>query len=830
MTMKKTNNNCCRIRLSEFNRAVGLLAVLGLLLVPAVHAQQTDEETGIEQGNYNIKQSVEFGGRITSISGNLQTYDTMVNLQDGPRLLNFTTEMRSLDHRGTFFDRFFFSNFGYGGDPNVVSVLRISKNKWYAFDGLFRHDENFWDYSSLANPFNPAAPPSNAPAGFNPVVNAPSNVLNTQVVAISPHYFNTRRNMQNYGITLLPDAKIRFRLGYDHNTNVGPSYTTLHQGTEQFLLQDLSSGISQYRFGVDFRFLPRTNISYDQIWSYYKTDPGTTDQNQQFSVGTGLPPVDLGVTWNGPPCNPAFQPGGIASSNCNAYYNYFSHWRGRTHSPTEQISLQSNAISALHLSGKFSYTGSDMHVYDYTQNFAGLESKSLLSNYGQSGPMQGRHVSSYGDFGATWQITHDVSLIDEFHYSNWQEPAQFTSTNCSFFSNNLITVPNFFTPSATLPADCTAPAGALSGTPTHNSKSDPDILVNLDSNFLKQQITSNLVEGRMQLSPKVGAYFGYRYAHRVIADNFYNTQSAIYFPNTAARGSCSLVDPNLPLSQTNLPGGCTLNGDGSISFQTPNPTFGLPGVTDINTNSGVLGLWAKPTQHLTINLDADFGSADNTFTPLGARNYQQFRARVQYRAATWLNLSAYFQTMEGQNPATNISGSEHNRNSGISASLTPSEKFSVQLSYNYNSIYSRLLICFTSDFAQPGLPACPGVSGLVQQTSPYSSNVSTGFVDFLWTPVSRLSLEVGANLSGVTGSELNLNPLSTIATAPAGPLNSDWYQPYGSVAYHFAKGWAGRARWDYYGYHEDSNGSYQDLFAPRNFRGNAVTLSVRYAF
>ena len=73
-------------------------------------------------------------------------------------------------------------------------------------------------------------------------------------------------------------------------------------------------------------------------------------------------------------------------------------------------------------------------------------------------------------------------------------------------------------------------------------------------------------------------------------------------------------------------------------------------------------------------------------------------------------------------------------------------------------------------------------------------------------------------------------PASPIALAPAGPLNSVWYQPYGVVSYRFAKGWTGRARWDYYGYHEDSNSSYQDLFAPRNFRGNVFTLSLRYAF
>ncbi len=36
---------------------------------------------------------------------------------------------------------------------------------------------------------------------------------------------------------------------------------------------------------------------------------------------------------------------------------------------------------------------------------------------------------------------------------------------------------------------------------------------------------------------------------------------------------------------------------------------------------------------------------------------------------------------------------------------------------------------------------------------------------------------------------------------------STWYQPYESMAYQCAKNWTGRARWEYYGYHEDSNGS-----------------------
>jgi len=822
--MKTTHNLRSRNVLNGCTILFSSALLLSLLLVPSVSAQQTDEEKGIDQGNYNIKQSIEFGGRFTNIIGDQQAYDSMVNLQQGPRLLNFTTEMRSLDQRGTFFDRLYFSNFGYGGDPNVVSVLRISKNKWYLFDSMFRHDENFFDYSLLANPYNPAAPPANAPAGFNPVITAPSTLLNTQIVGMSPQYFNTRRNMQNYGLTLLPDSKIRIRLGYNHKTNTGPSYSTIHEGTEQFLFQNLSATMTQYRLGVDFRFLPHTNISYDQIWSYYKTDPGAVDQNQQFNVGTGFPPVDLGVSFNGPPCSPTFQPGGNVTPTCNAFYNYQTHSASRTSAPTEQISLQSNPISSLQITGKFSYTGSDFNINDYQQSFSGRVSRSSLANYAESGPSQGRHVASYGDLGATWQITHDFSLVDSFHYGNWNEPAQYISTQCSFFSTSLIVPANVFAPTATLPStSCNTPPGLPTGTPTHSTSSGPDILVNLDSNFLKQKTITNLIEGQVQISPKAGAYFGYRYTHRVIADDFYNVQNAIYFPNNAARGSCALVAGLLPA-------GCTQNADGSISFLTPDPVFEPPDATDINANSAVLGLWWKPVQHLTINLDADLGSADNTFTRLSPRNYQQFRAKAQYRASTWLNFTAYFTTSEGQNPAADVSGSEHNRNVGLSFSVTPSQKFSAQLGYNFNAIASQLLICFTSSLAQPGLPACPDVTGLVQQVSPYSSHVNTGFLDFLWTPVNPLSFEVGANLSGVTGSEVNLNPQSPIATAPAGPLNSSWYQPYGSVAYHFAKHWTGRARWDYYGYHEDSNGSYQDLYAPRNFHGNLITLSVRFGF
>ena len=186
------------------------LILAAMLLTPKTSAQQADEAkrewiklTTTLDRTLNLEERFLRASRET-----LETYNTMVNLQEGPRLLNFTTEMRSLDHHGTF-DRLYFSNFGYGGDPNVVSVLRISKNKWYSFDSMFRRDENFWNYSILANPFNPAPPPSNSPANFNPrrSILLSKCDTGTQVIAMSPHDYNTRRNMQNYNLIFFARRK-----------------------------------------------------------------------------------------------------------------------------------------------------------------------------------------------------------------------------------------------------------------------------------------------------------------------------------------------------------------------------------------------------------------------------------------------------------------------------------------------------------------------------------------------------------------------------------------------------------------------------------------------
>lgn len=813
-------------------KAIGLLSIaLYLMAAPVLRAQQAErEQKGVDQGNYNIKQSIEFGGRFTSISGDQQAYDTFVNLQQGPRLLGFTTEMNSLNHHGTFFDRLYFSNFGYGGDPIDVSRLRINKNTWYDFDALFRKDENFWDYSLQANPTNPITPFANGPTGFGPPA-CTSCVLTT-----SPHLFNTRRKLGDYSLLMLPQSRVRFRLGYSRNIVEGPGLSSIHQGTEQMLFEDYTSTVNTYRLGVDLKVLPRTNISYDQIWTYFKGDTGATDpfENPLFRLSNGTA-VDLGFSFNAAanqPCGGTFLATGFVNPTCSAYFSYLNHRRTRTNLPTEQLSLQSNYWKSWDLSARVSYTGGDSNVFGYNETIFGREARTNLRNDNVTGPIHNRRVAANADFGVTWHITDKLSFVDSFHYLSWHDPGEFDAGDCSFFSPNLLTPANVFTPTVTTPLTCAAPAGTVPGTPVHTTSSLADISVIVDSNFLKQDVKTNLAEFEYQFSRKIGARLGFRYRHRAIDDNFFEAKNEIYFPNLAARGDCARINPAQPVTQGNLPVGCTLNADGSISFVTPPSATSFAaglGQTFINEYAGVFGLWARPTSNWRVSFDTEITGADNVFTRISPRESQEYRVRTTYKPTGWLNVSGSIGIWEGRNNVENVNNLQHNRVYGVSALFQPTEKYGFELGYDYNDVFSQILICFTSS-AVPVGPAtvnCPGVTGLQQQLSTYTNTSHYGYFDFTLTPVHRLTMRAGANLTGTNSTAL----LVITPTVPSGSLNSKWLHPFGGVDYHFAREWTARAYWDYYGYHEDPTpGIVQDIFAPRTFRGNLVTLSMRYAF
>src|SRR5690242_20029517 len=213
------------------NLILGLAAAL-LLIAPAM-AQEDQALEGKDWGDYHVNQSFEVGWRGTSFTGNNDVYDTFVNLGQGARLFNQSLEMSSKDHRGILFDTLSMSNFGYGGDPNNFSMLRIFKNKWYDFSANFRRDRNLWNYDLLANP-------------LNPLTSKPAVIIDS-----SPHFMALTRRLSDYNLTLLPQSNVRVRLGYSRNTNEGPSLTTYHAGAEALLFQEFKATTNAYQLGID---------------------------------------------------------------------------------------------------------------------------------------------------------------------------------------------------------------------------------------------------------------------------------------------------------------------------------------------------------------------------------------------------------------------------------------------------------------------------------------------------------------------------------------------------------------------------------------------------
>lgn len=789
------------------------VACFALAEAPLARGQQ-EQQSGTDSGNYNIKQSVEFGFRFSTVGGNPQTYNTFINLQQGPRLLDFTTEMTSLNHRGVLFDRFYFSNFGYGGDPNNVSRLRFSKDKWYNFNGLFRRDINASNYSLVANPLNPVTPAfTNAPAGFTPIISQ------------SPHQFDTVRRMSDFDLTLLPQSRVRFRLGYSRNIAEGPSFTTFHEGTEALLFQDWKTSVNGYRLGVDLKLLPRTNISYDQVWTYYKGDTGTSDKNLRFPLSNGVP-VDIGVALNAganQPCANTFLATGFVNPSCNAYLAYSTHGRTRANGPTEQISVQSSYFRNWDFSARASYTGGDMIVDNWNEAFNGRSSRNNLRDRNSSGPVSGRRVAATADLGVTWHITGKLSLLDSFHFSNFHNPSEWDFTLCNFYGTSLLTAPTAFSTTVALPAACVTPAGAVGGTPTHTTSSAADIAAGTASQFFKIDEKNNLSELEYQFSQRFGARLGYRYRSRTEAESDFESGTFVFFPNLQ-NGRALPAPFNVDENGNTVTCPAANNQPDGTCMITPEPQLD-DRATQIHEHSALFGIWARPVIHWRISFDTELMSADTAFTRISPRQSQEYRIRSTYQPVSWFSLDGSIRIWEARNNVPEINNLQHNRAYGFSASFDPNARASFEVGYDYNDAFSQILVCYTSSASPAGLAKCPGSTVLVQQLSSYTDKSHFVHFSFLVRVVHRLSARLGSNVTVTNGSTILLSP-----NAPPGTLNSHFYQPFGGLAYQFAKNWTAKAYWAYNGYNEGLSAVPQDLFAPRNFHGNLETISLRYAF
>ncbi len=821
------------VRYCPAARGLSFLIVVGALLVssPLSHGQTGSSETkGIDSGNYNIQESIEAGYRSAWINGNTNTYDTFVNLGSGLRLFDYSLDMRSLDHNGILFDTLGFSNFGYGGDPNDVTRLRIDKNKWYDFRLLFRRDKNFWDYNLLANPLNPST--------STPVVG----------VATSPHSLDLVRRMQDYNLTLFPQSRVRLRLGFSHDRDEGPGFFTTDGGTISAFNETYSYTTNSYRAGVDFRILPKTTISYDQFLSYYKQDNVVTDnpQNSGFQLANGTP-VDPGIIWStaGPveflPCAaPIVTAPNIFNPNCNGYLSYSQAGRPRNFMPTEHLAFQSNYFKNFETSGSLGYSTANNSVPDFNEIVNDYVSRDGSRGSTTGGPADAKRVSVNADWSGVYSVTDKFRILDSFRYDNWRTPGLWDTSETNIFGQMQpglvgLAQPQAVFTAATFLSVCPAPYTAAT-CPDHTAGSSADVVNGPTYSFLGQNIRSNTFQLQYDFTPRLTGRIGYEYTARTIADfnaTFYSGET--YFPGgaggsaAAARGDCA------------TPSACTETVDPTtgqlISLTFTGPAAGNDtsrNITEIHEQTLVAGLTARPMDNLQITGDFAFGYNDYSFTRISPRQVQSYKIHANYKPRTWINFDGAIDIHENRDNVSTVNDLEHGRSYSFVTTLMPNSKLFFDLGYTYTDIYTQAQICYYANaFGPPPATQCPASLGYAPPAVPglgsYSSKQHFLYGDIMWKPVARVTTGIGYAGTFVGGSTLVIDPLQV-----PGTLAFNYQKPYVRAIFDLYKGLSYRMTLNYYGYNGKglASNAIPGLAAIpiQDFNGSTVEFAFRYAF
>ena len=841
--------------------AVAFTVVLTLLFVVAVHAQSptppqpppqtpsqasaqspaATESTGKVSGNYNIQQSVEFGYRDSMIGGNLNNYDTFDDLASGWRLFDYTLNMRSINHTGVFFDNLTFSNFGYGGDPNDVSRLRLEKNKWYDFRGMFRRDKNVWNYNLLANPLNPTTSPLPTP------------------IANSPHALYLSRRMQDYDVTLFPQSRIRFRLGYSRNLNEGPAFTTLDGGTEALLSENVRYATNAYRMGLEYRGIPKTTLSFDEFLTYSRVDNSVTDNNLSYQLSSGAR-VDLGIVFVGAtPCakpiaNATTTPP-TATPTCNGYLSYSQVQNPRSSFPTEHFQFQSTYIKNLAMTGSAGYSSGNNTLTGFNELVNGWTSRTLARGSTTAGPAEAKRVSVNADWTGDYRITNRLDITDEFSYDTWRIPGMWATADTNLFGTPPqvtgqvgMLLPIAMVTPGNLATVC--PAAPYNGPncPQHSASSLADVTNEFVSQFLGQRIIANTIELKYDFTRRFSAGIGYMYRARTIADFSATWDTGeIYFPGGpggtpgllqgglaggnyyfAARGDCAVVLGSLPM-------GCALNPNGSIQEGSPTKPLGeaandsARNLYEIHEHTALVDVSARPTDTLRLSADLMFGYNDDSFTRTSPRQMQSYKVHVAYTPAPWAHVDAAVDIHENRDNVSTVNNLEHGRSYSFAVTLAPSAKLWVDFGYNYMDIFTQTQICFPDTGSTIFTTPCPvpGASSPLGTLSSYASRDHYAYGNVMWKPSKRVTAILGYAGSIVRGNTTFLSPV-----APTGTLDFNYLKPFASLAFDIHKGLTYKTAWNYYGYNDRGVANPAGLvpLPLQDFNGSNVTFSVGYAF
>jgi hypothetical protein len=842
-------------------RIAGGMGVAILLMTAGVAAAQkpASDAPMTAPNGYVLHQSVDLGGRISNPTGSAAMYDTLVNLQSGPRVLGETFVMHALPGtKNTLVDSISAFGSGFGGDPYNFAKLDASKGKVYEFSGLFRRDRQYFDYDLLGNPNIPGG--QSIPIG--PAA-APTGSFAWPQVLQSPVLFNTVRRMTDTNLTIFPISKVTYRAGYSQNIFQGP---TLSPSGYQFakydaILQEYQRNSSDdFTGAIDWKPVQSTKLTFEEEVTHYKANsyftlaPGDFNVQEADGLQAALTDFDsltpyptasscnansIGTT---PILSAPSTPGGLPVINaaCAVVTNYLRSQPTRILYPTEIFRLQSTSVKNVAMNGDLRYTLANMNMPNYYDSYQGLNGTTRSLTY--IGNASAKRAVLAADYGIVWQAMKAFSLSDQIDYSSVHQPGTAVITSGTTLStpatagNETITYAGALKTTAAAVGASTFEGSPAVGTP--------------QTGYFGQNFLTNNLTGTWEASARTTLSLTYRFgAHTIAQGSPHNTALAV---------------------------GQTSNG-----------------TVTINENGGILAAAVKPAANWDLNGSVEVLYADNAFTPVGARQTKHYRVHTIYKPKPWATVSGAYNDLERHNNTNNNQAAiaagddpyegpldhvDYSRIASVGAVLSPNEHYGLDFNYSYSDVYTATNICFDNGAqnasTKVGLPGtattnssggpnvCPGVftRGSTTQLADWfgrdfmSAPTQYGSVAFTISPVAKFHSSVGYRVSDVNG-----NQFFTDARAVNGSLNSKYQTPYVNLAWEIRPGLIWKAEYNYYGYGEGGSSGPVDcststsltstvvpcatlssptglteptsgLTAPRTFHANNVTLGVHYEF
>ena len=847
-----------RAAISRLAESIGF-AIL-LLTTSAALAQTQPAPAEATQDGYTIHQTADLGGHMVGLTGSGSMYDTLVNIQSGPRVLGETFTMRAVEGtKHPLLDSLSAFSSGFGGDPNNFAKLDFSKGKLYEFSGMFRRDRQYADYDLLGDSDN---------SGQTIPYGAVGGVATTASFAWpqnndSPVMFNTVRRMTDTNLTILPLSKVTFHAGYSQNIFQGPTLSPARSvgKYDSLAMEYQRNSTDDFTGAMDWKVLPQTKITFEEVVDHYKTGSYfTLNPNGFLAQEADGTPVSLG-DWDFMPtatatapytisaCNTGSMgtaysgsgttatytiftapqtPGGLPIINpaCDVITSYLRSQPTRSITPTEMLRFQSSSIRNVAMNGDIRFTMARTTLSNYYEHWTGLDGvirSSTLTGYADAH----RAVLSI-DYGMTWQATKKIALADQVDFSSVHQPGY---TNLAGSTLN--------TPSTVVAGNNGYETINYSGALTTGAAfSVTGNTIGISPAYFGQSFLTNNVTGTWDATPRATVALTYRYSTHVLA---------LGFPH------------NVPLTG--------IADVGSASG----------GTVTINQNTGIFNAALRPTNHWDLNGTVEMSYADNAFTPMGARQTKHYRIHTLYRPKPWATLSGAFNDLERHNNTNNVGPSidgplqhvDYSRSVSLGAALAPNEHYSFDFNYAYSDVYISTNACYSSgatvlfpgaaetNSAGTGPNLCPSALTSWGPVKDFA-DAPTQYASFglTYSPNKVFRSGLGYRISAVSG-----NQFFSDAQQVNGSLQSAYQSPYVNLAWTVHPGLIWRADYNFYGYGEGGPSgapfcstatnatavivpcnsstltgptglteSPAGMSAPRNFHANNVTLSMHYEF